>query len=132
MARAPGHILAGCAAALMAASSACADVKTSAPPASSQNCQAAAGAATDSPIKVGDDGKTETSDAHVCTDGGNSVASAFNTSGANAAGEHTILNINAGMGRASAPGGTAEGAAGTPQRAAILSRSWRQIFPRAN
>lgn len=111
-----GAALAGCAAALAAANGA---------PARTDPCRNIGVPALNA------DGNAP-GDALVCPDGGNSVSDVFGTHAANAARDHTGANARADAGKAVEPGGSAEDSPGKPQRAAILSRSWRQIFPRAN
>jgi len=71
-------------------------------------------------------------DVRVCPDGGNSVSDAFDIRAGKAARDATGANAKADAGKADEPGDATEGLPAKPQRAAILSRSWRQIFPRAN
>ncbi|WP_411878705.1 hypothetical protein [Polaromonas sp. YR568] len=112
-----GCALAGCAAALTAASGA---------PARTDECR---------PIGAPDitTGGNDAGAAIVCSDGRNTISNVFETPAGNTARDHTGANATADTGRAVEPGGTVvEGLPAKPQRAAILSRSWRQIFPRAN
>lgn len=111
-----GCLLAGSAAALTAASAA---------PARTEECRP--GGAPD----INTDGHGA-GDGIVCADGHNGISNAFETPAGNTNRKQAGANAKADTGKALEPGDTADGLPGKPQRAAILSRSWRQIFPRAN
>jgi hypothetical protein len=82
-------------------------------------------------LEIHTDGN-DAADALVCPDGGTGVPSVFDIRAGKAAHDDTGANAKAGTGNATEPGDTAQGLPAKPPRAAILSRSWRQIFPRAN
>jgi hypothetical protein len=82
-------------------------------------------------LDVNTDGN-DTADVRVCPNAGNSVSDASDIRGGNAVRDDTGANANADTGKADEPGDTTAGLPAKPQRATILSRSWRQIFPRAN
>lgn len=72
------------------------------------------------------------SEAKVCSNTGNDVSAVFNTPTRHTGLTNTGVNTREGRGDGTGPDGTADGANDKPQRKTILSRSWRQIFPRAN
>jgi hypothetical protein len=111
-----GCALAGCAATLTAANGS---------PARTDECR---------PVGAPDinTSRNDAGDATLCPDGRNSISSAFETPAGTTARDHTDADARADTGQAVEPGNTVEGLPGKPQRAAISSRSWRQIFPRAN
>ena len=111
-----GCALAGCAAALSAANGA---------PARTDACR---------PIGAPDittDGN-DAGDVIVCPDGSRSVSSVFDTPAGHTPSNNAGTHAEVATGNTTERGDTAQGLPGKPQRAAILSRSWRQIFPRAN
>lgn len=82
-------------------------------------------------LHINTDGN-DAADARACPDGGNSVSDAFDIRAGKAARDATGANAKADTGKAVERDDATEGLPAKPQRAAILSRSWRQIFPRAN
>ena len=76
--------------------------------------------------------RSDASDAPLCADGRNSISNVFDIAAGNNARDQTGASARADTDQSAEPGNTVEGVPAKPQRAAILSRSWRQIFPRAN
>lgn len=111
-----GCMLAGCAAALAAANGA---------PARTDPCPRIG--AQDIHIRESDSG-----DAIACPAGSIGVSNALGGHAGNAATDPAGANATADTGNAAGPGDATEGLSAKPKRAPILSRSWRQIFPRAN
>jgi len=74
----------------------------------------------------------DATDVRVCPDGGNMVSGAFDIRAGKPARDATAANAEADADKAAEPGDATEGLPAKPQRAPILNRSWRQIFPRAN
>lgn len=72
------------------------------------------------------------SNAKACSDASNGAPGVFNTHNPNTDHTDTSANTREGKNDGAGPDGTADGASAKPQRKTILSRSWRQIFPRAN
>jgi hypothetical protein len=134
-----------CAAALIAANDAQAEVTTVARPFNGSGCQATAGASTNAQAvppanlclrrgapDANANGQIDAGNVNACADPTGGIAGALNPVDRNTAQARTGANTAGGMDDAAGPDNTAKALTGKPPRGTILGRSWRQIFPRAN